>query len=304
MAFSRFWVFTINNPTDEDVPVLSDDVEYVTWQRERGADGTEHYQGYAIFVTRKRLATIARLHWLRRAHLEPRRGSHQQALNYAHKQETRIQGPWEIGETSQQTGQGKRNDLKRACEAMRAGVLLDELAIEHDATRVKYPRGLKDLQNDLLKRSTPVWRNVTVTAIIGPTGTGKTRYAYQTYHPEAIHKLNQPAGRVWFDGYTNQPTLLIDDFSGWIPFRYFLNLLEGYPLSLEIKNGWTPALFNNVIITSNLEPDEWYPGVLRVDLDPMYRRITTIWHFPEDNPANQADHCDIDIDGIDTADAE
>lgn len=48
-ASSKFWVFTTNNPTDEDVPKQEGVVQSCIWQRERGADGTEHFQVIDFF---------------------------------------------------------------------------------------------------------------------------------------------------------------------------------------------------------------------------------------------------------------
>ena len=42
---SRRWMCTLNNPTDDDKPT-NWDVMYITGQRERADEGTEHYQLY------------------------------------------------------------------------------------------------------------------------------------------------------------------------------------------------------------------------------------------------------------------
>lgn len=94
----RAWVFTLNNPTAAEQAVIDALVEdrravFTAYQLEQGEAGTPHFQGYVIF------ADPRRLNWCRntvsdRAHWEPRRGLHEQALDYATKADTRVDGPW------------------------------------------------------------------------------------------------------------------------------------------------------------------------------------------------------------------
>lgn len=82
------WCFTINNPTPEDAQRVStlgegDLTRYLVVGRERGERGTDHLQGFVVFVrpaSRTRVSGI-----LRRAHLEPARGTSQQASEYCKK---------------------------------------------------------------------------------------------------------------------------------------------------------------------------------------------------------------------------
>ena len=83
---SRFWLFTDNNPAQDDItPILasSPNVRYATWQVERGDNGTRHLQGYLEWKTTQRLAACKKL--LDRAHWEIRRGSQKEAIQYCTK---------------------------------------------------------------------------------------------------------------------------------------------------------------------------------------------------------------------------
>ncbi len=48
VAETKFWVFTLNNPTVTDKLHLtfSKGVKYAIWQLEQGEQGTMHLQGY------------------------------------------------------------------------------------------------------------------------------------------------------------------------------------------------------------------------------------------------------------------
>lgn len=279
-ALSKYWIFTTNNPRLEDMPALGESIDYVTWQRERGANGTEHLQGYVIFRSRKRRSWIvSNVSWLTRSYLDQRRGTHEEAVAYANKEESRIEGPHQLGLVPE-VHAGERSDLKNTTIALRRQGSIGKLGEDYDTVVVRYSKGLMALQAQILRARQPAWRALTTTALIGATGLGKTRYVYDNNPHDAIYKLVQPQGRAWFDGYVDQRILLLDDFAGWLPYRFFLTLLDGYPLDLEIKGGFTPALFTEVYITSNSAPLDWYPGLPREELDPLYRRITHIIDFP------------------------
>lgn len=77
-------MFTINNPQEEDKPQLQEGLKYIVWQKERGEkEETVHYQGYIELSAPRRLTWIKNnIAWLARAHLEKRRGTALQAIDY------------------------------------------------------------------------------------------------------------------------------------------------------------------------------------------------------------------------------
>ena len=109
---------------------------------------------------------------------------------------------------------------------------------------------------------------------VGAPGTGKTSHAY-TDDPW-LFRLSPPSsvgGPVWWDGYSGQRTILIDDFDGWIPYRTFLQVTDVYPLTLPVKGGFVYADYSLIIITSNFPHDQWFVGT---DPTPITRRIHEI----------------------------
>ncbi len=141
-ASSKYWCFTINNPDDtlvEDDPNNWDGYTYVTWQKEDA--GTPHYQGYVEYAKPKRLSAMKKIS--NRAHWEPRFGTQQEAITYCTKEETRVDGPWELG-TKSIPSQGKRNDLEAACEtAQKEGIAA--VRTQHPVQFAKYNKGLEKL---------------------------------------------------------------------------------------------------------------------------------------------------------------
>lgn len=144
----RNWVFTQNNPTSNELPPW-DKIKYLVWQRERGAEGTEHLQGYVELQPQQRLSALTK--WLPKTHFEPRKGTAEQARAYCMKQDdTYLAGPWERGDFCP-PAPGKRTDLLSATATLR-----DEgyqaVAEQHPAEFVKFYKGFKALEEATRKR--------------------------------------------------------------------------------------------------------------------------------------------------------
>lgn len=206
------------------------------------------------------------------------RGSAIENYNYCTKGDGRVEGPWELGECPFNKEGGKKL-LKQACDWVRAGLAIETMPQEMDTVRIMHSKGLRQFKQDLDRAKRPRYRKLDVLVLWGKTGLGKTRFAYENYDLDQIYKLTEPEGKLWWDGYNGQEVLLIDDFSGWIKYRFLLNVLDVYPLDLEVKGGFVSANYTKVIITSNFHPSRWYP---RHGLDPpLERRLTRIQEVTE-----------------------
>lgn len=111
---SRNYVFTISF-ADAQVTQLVPEfwpswMTYVCWQLEIGADtNVMHYQGYLECRGQQLFTRIKNeVDGFDRAHLEVRQGSAAQAISYATKEDTRVDGPWFHGEAK---GQGEKKDF-------------------------------------------------------------------------------------------------------------------------------------------------------------------------------------------------
>ena len=96
----RDWVFTLNNPDPKTMkPILdSEKVRYLAYQLEMSTTGTKHLQGYVEFFESENFKDVLKLFNGRDFHIEKRRGSREQARDYCIKEESRIRGPWIVGE--------------------------------------------------------------------------------------------------------------------------------------------------------------------------------------------------------------
>lgn len=254
-------------------------VQYIIWQFESGEEThTPHFQGYVQLKVKERPTMINRV-WPG-AHLVVARGSPEQNREYCTKSRTRVAGPWERGTIG--PGAGDRTDLKALGAAIMAGKKVSEVAEDKPEAVIHYARGLKALEEIASRKAAESETRDPYTYVLwGDTGTGKTSLAHAFFGESSIYTHHLvPGGHQWFDGYDGQPALIIDDFTGWVPFRTLLLWLDRYPCRLEVKGGFTYARWRHVFITSNKPPEQWYTD--ESCLAPLARRVSYVWHFPED----------------------
>lgn len=69
--------------------------------------------------------------------------------------------------------------------------------------------------------------------------------------------------------------MILDDFSGLVPIQELLRVLDGWTQRLQIKGGHTWALWDKVIITTNVPADQWYPDAHPEHKAALARRLAT-----------------------------
>ncbi len=255
MARYRNVVFTWNNP-DGHLEFIDSQMEYLVYQEEIGESGNYHFQGYCEFTSQLRLAAAKDLLGGETVHLERRRGTAEQAIAYAKKEDTRIDGPFEYGVPRTQ---GKRMDLEGFKDAVMSGKRKRDLLDDHVGIIARYPKFYDQLT--MMNRPTRTTELV-VKLLIGDTGLGKTRSVMDKYGGNDefyIAPLNN--GTMWHDAYDGHTVVLIDDFSGkssHVSLCYLLRLLDRYPVLVPTKGGHTWWLPNEVFVTTNILPKDWY----------------------------------------------
>ncbi len=251
-------------------------VRYVVFQGEEAETGTPHYQGYIEFTGVKRLVALTRY---KQMHYEPRRGSREQARQYAMKEDTRVAGPWEHGEW-EAGGAGARNDLVAFRNAVQSGANKRTMIEDHPLAMARYPRFYGTIRSTVR----PVREEDLVIRLnYGTTGTGKTRYAFDTY-PD-LFEVPISNGTLWFDGYDMHKNVLFDDFCGAaskITLDNVLKLFDRYPRQVPVKGEYVWWLPTNIVVTTNIHPRNWYTWEGReMQYDALKRRITVVYVYEE-----------------------
>lgn len=276
MSRLRNWCFTLHVQENKDYGSLinpTDTIRYAVWQLESCPTTSRlHIQGYIEFTNSVRLAHVKRLLG-DGVHLEGRKGTRDQAAEYCKKTESRVAGPWELGDYGGNM-QGKRTDLDLVAEAIQSGQRIADIVEEYPVQYIKFRRGIEALYGRRTYQRSLRFRHVTVMVYWGDAGTGKTRKAVEE-SAEDYYILGQ-GERLWWDGYEGQGTLILDDFYGWIKYGELLRILDGYQYRCDVKGSTTYAFWDKVIITSNKHPRDWYSHGLTPALE---RRLTNVMHF-------------------------
>lgn len=241
--------------------------------------GSEHWQCYFELRSQQRLSAVKEILGDEKCHVESRRGTAQEAADYCRKIESAVPGSLiEFGTMKQQ---GKRSDIESLVNLVREGKSNIEILETMPGTYARMYKAVDRIRWDIRAASSSSWRQLEVLVLYGATGTGKTRFAIESCPPDQAWFKLDVANNLWWDGYSNEDILIIDDFYGWIKYGLLLNVLDGYKLRLEVKGGFTWASWRRVIITSNKHPRDWYkePQGQLVDGVPaaLARRITSIY---------------------------
>lgn len=188
-----------------------------------------------------------------KAHWEIAKGTADQNIKYCTKEDTRVAGPWQVGEPMTA---GHRSDLDKAASMLDEGKTIRDVAMECKSTFIRYHRGLQAYQNiclaaprQLMETGPEVW------VFCGKTGAGKSHRAWSRW-PDAYRK---PANGKWWDGYRGQETVIFDDFKGSaMSLHDFQLVVDKYPLDVEFKGGFISLSAKRYVFTSNKMPWEWY----------------------------------------------
>jgi len=259
------------------IPALSASplFKFAVFQLERCPEtGRLHLQGY-LELTGPRRFTFIKDNWsyFDDAHFEKRRGNRKQAIDYCEKEESRVRGPWRIGNDS---GQGSRSDLAEVAEKIQAAVPFRSIVEQHPSTCIRYIRGIERVDQLLRPRRKIDW-DMEVIVFWGDPGAGKTEKAKRTW-PEAYRFMQQRGQTPWWNGYDGEETILIDEFANNFSYHYGLSLLGEPGMRVEVKGGDTTLYAKRIVITSMDSPTEWWPNVVK-HRKALYRRITHCYHM-------------------------
>lgn len=125
---SKYWCFTINNPTEEDsAPLHSDIYEYLVVGNEVGEEGTPHLQGFIVMKKRTRLPSMKTI--LPRAHLEVMKGQPSEAAAYCKKDGDYIEEGTLPADKGHSGGAATRERYAKAIALAYTGIVLPLIVV-------------------------------------------------------------------------------------------------------------------------------------------------------------------------------
>jgi len=271
----RHYCFTAFEKPPEPLNILP--LRYYVFKPELcPTTGTLHYQGYAELARPVRYKAFCTLMGMSsKCKIFDRKGTRDEARLYCLKKETGCGDPVEWGDF-ENGGQGARTDLVDMLEFVKTGASKKEIIENNPVLYAKYRSTILDYKFESLKESTKEFRKVTVDVIVGSPGVGKSKmtlYDENLKRKPSTFKIDFDT-TTWWDGYEGEKTLIINEFYGCQQkYSKFLDILDGHQLRLPIKNSFTYANWDKVIITSNDQPDKWYTNV---DCTALLDRINSV----------------------------
>ncbi|MGN7614703.1 hypothetical protein ACQZV8_21755, partial [Magnetococcales bacterium HHB-1] len=178
-------------------------------------------------------------------HIEPRKGSVAQAIEYCKKD-------GDFYEHGDCPHQGKRTDLDDVTELIRSGASMKEVAERYPSTFVKYSRGLRDFKLTVTesyqrKEVCGVW-------LMGEPGSGKSHYA-QTHYPDRYNKSQNK----WFDGYAGEKVIVLEDLDTGALSHHLKIWSDKWACTGETKGGTVHLMHDVFVVTSNYSIEELVP---------------------------------------------
>lgn len=262
------FVFTVNNPTVDDmsdIERLKDQCSYITYGTEIGESGTPHWQGFVWYTDRVRSTAVRRV--LRRAFVEVARGTPEQAITYCHKDGV----VFEHGDRPKQR-LGERERWAWIVEQAEKGEL-EPIKCEYPGLYVRYYERLRGL----CRRTGAILDGALEHEWwVGPTGTGKSKRAWEQYPDHFQKELNK-----WWCGYSNEEVVVIEEWSpkNECTASALKIWADRYPFTGQVKGGNLMKIRpKKIIVTSNYTIDQCFPN--KEDAEPIKRRFKTV-HFRE-----------------------
>lgn len=267
----RNLVFTVNNWTEDELrSLISYDFQFLVIGEEVGESGTPHLQGYAELKSQLRLSTIKKIPGLERAHIEKRMGSQEQAIAYCKKPDT-----VNIHEVGTPKADGVRHDLMEARDRIMKGEnTVDEITVETPIMYHQYGRTLNRLEDIALRKKFRTWMTEGIW-LWGKTGVGKSHEVFKDFDPSTHYSYNVN-DNGWWDGYTGQEVVIINEFRGQIAYSELLDLCDKWPKTVKRRNREpVPFLAKKIYITSCGPPEKIYNSVFddQERVDQLYRRF-------------------------------
>jgi hypothetical protein len=272
MSKFRNFIFTHNNYADTNV---EDTIEcrFIAYSKEVApTTGTPHLQGYICFSNARYINSVREQ--LIGSHVEPMRGSISQNQTYISK----LADPLERGDKPLfNDDKGRANQLRwhrtrELAQQNRLDEVDADLYVKHYMTLKRIASDFHEKPQHLDTSKPGIW-------IYGATRTGKTHAVHAAY-PTLFEK----DFTVWWDGYTNEETVLLNDMDPshkWL-FSELKRWVDKWTFPARYKGVSSKVIRpRRIIVTSNYKIDEiWDDQITR---DCLHGRFIEIEKFRDQN---------------------
>lgn len=200
--------------------------------------------------------------------METARGTSQQNRDYISKSGkweadkkhgTKITGTFEEWGDIPQEQPGARTDLAELYALIKAGASNYEIMELEPKYMMYLERIDRARQTVRAEDYRETFRQLEVTYIWGPTGTGKTRGVMEQYGYEKVCRVTDYDHA--FEGYRGEDVIVFDEYRSQFKIHDILNYLDGYPITLPCRYANRQACYTKVYIISNVPLKEQYSTI-------------------------------------------
>lgn len=225
-----------------------------------------------------------------KAHLEPTRGTKEQAEDYINKRgkyEEKGEQVLYIAKFGEIKGcQGQRKDIEILEQFIEEGKTPNEIFDMYLGYR-KYEKMVRDAYYRKREKETPFIREIKVYWHVGLAGSGKSFVANKIIeeHGEDNLYFVTDYENGGLDRYNGERVLFLDEFRGQIRYSTLLAMLQGYKQQFHARYSNITGLWTEVHITSVLPPELVYTNMVseHKELDTisqLLRRLTeVVYHW-------------------------
>lgn len=248
---------------------------YLCWGEEIcPSTNRPHLQGFVYFKDAKTFTAVRKV--MPGRHIEVAKALHE-AVEYCKGDYTNHEGKYKpknevFKEYGKQPQQGQRTDICKMLEQVKTGncTMRDivSTATSYQSVRMAEVR---------LKYFEPA-RNwlPEVYWFYGPSGTGKTRSAYEMCEDPYVCM----ATNKWWEGYDGHSDVIIDDYRpSFSTFDDFLKILDRYAYRVECKGGSRQLRAKRIIVTTPRAPQETWASKTDEEIYQLTRRIHHVQEF-------------------------
>lgn len=269
--YSRRFCFTWNNyPETAEAQIRAFHTQkqavYTIVGRETGKNGTPHLQGYFHLKDRMGFTQLKKL--FPTMHIEKASGNASQNKTYCSKE----QNFFEMGTCPKTSGDASRDSWRAILEASEKG--------NWDFIKTNHPRVWVTMSEKLISKRIPttqVLETIENEWWYGPTGTGKSRLAWEKYGLSCYQKMLNK----WWDGYDDQPVVVVEEWSpkNEVTASALKIWADRYPFTAQIKGGVLQKIRpKKIVVISNYRLRDCFPDSR--DAEPLARRFREI-SFPD-----------------------
>jgi hypothetical protein len=309
----RVWLFTLNNPTTEEILKLRETgekideikaIDYLIYQGEIGLERkTKHIQGYVELSRGRKFQYLKKVWGSDRYHFHPRyeRGN-DGSIHYCRKPcpnnncgnkhcekireymaENKLERNAIVWLQCEEYGEPKKSSSKYwegIIDLIEEGADFAQI-LQHFPSAMqsmfKIEKAIAEREN---RKASREWINdKKVYWIYGTAGIGKSYFV--RYNNKDLFYFNSHNKNGW-DLYRGEKTVLMDEYNENIPIALVNQWLDQYPCPLPCRYNDKYLKATTIFIISNINPFDMYKEVNKELRASLYRRCNAIVRMMED----------------------